>query len=308
MYQRASDRPHKQLIKQSILNTQNDFLHWSIGIYTGKDPFHLVPYQHNPILTKHQVTDYKAAFVADPFFLKKDDTYYLFFEVLNHATRKGDIALATSQDLENWTYQKVVLAEPFHLSYPYVFEWEGETYMIPETLGGQAIQLYKAENFPYQWKLDTQLIKGEFADPSIFYFADKWWIFTCTNYTNHDNLRLYFSDNLKGPYQEHPKSPIKQNDAQNSRPAGRVLVLKDKIIRFAQNCQDCYGESVNAFEIDHLTTEEYSEKPLPNNPFLATQEEGWNRAKTHHIDAQKMGEDFWVACVDGNDRSKKYRQ
>src|SRR5687767_12269213 len=122
----------------------NDLM-WSIGIYTGDSPFQLrAPANHvNPVLRNTDVTDVRAEFVADPFMLQKDERWYMFFEVLNHETQLGVIAVATSDDGFKWTYEQVVLSEAFHLSYPYVFEWKGDYYMTPETLGATAVCLYK---------------------------------------------------------------------------------------------------------------------------------------------------------------------
>jgi hypothetical protein len=36
-----------------------------------------------------------------------------------------------SRDAFSWTYQGVVLREQFHLSYPYVFRWNEEIFLIP---------------------------------------------------------------------------------------------------------------------------------------------------------------------------------
>src|SRR5215510_15561131 len=183
---------------------------WSIGIYTGESPFQLrAPASfHNPVLTSADVRDTPAEFVADPFMLQKDGRWYMFFEVLDRRTNLGAIALATSPDGLNWSYQQIVLAEPFHLSYPYVFEWQGEYFMIPETLGALAICLYKADVFPNRWSLYQKLFRGMHADPSILRFADLWWMFTCTEPYGPNILRLYFARDLEGPWKEHARSPI----------------------------------------------------------------------------------------------------
>ena len=31
-----------------------------------------------------------------------------------------------------WTHLGIVLDEPWHLSYPFLFRWEGQMYMMPE--------------------------------------------------------------------------------------------------------------------------------------------------------------------------------
>jgi hypothetical protein len=129
---------------------------WSIAIYRGPTPFQLQPAP--PVLTQHDVTDVPADFVADPFLLQHDNTWHLFFEVMNTTTQLGQIGLATSPDAHAWSYQSIVLKEPFHLSYPHVFGWQGEHYMLPETLNAGAVCLYKAFDFPFQWANIARLI------------------------------------------------------------------------------------------------------------------------------------------------------
>ena len=143
---------------------------WSIGIYTGDSPFqlHAPPQRHNPVLTRDAVSDIPAEFVADPFLVRGDGVWYMFFEVINRESGKGEIALAVSENCFDWRYQQRVLVEPFHLSYPYVFKWRDDYYMIPESLKGGAVRLYRALSFPASWSYVGPLFSGEWADPSIF--------------------------------------------------------------------------------------------------------------------------------------------
>jgi hypothetical protein len=274
---------------------------WSVGIYVGESPFKLLPAAHaqNPVLTAQDVTDTAAAFVADPFMLRSDDRWYMFFEVFNHQTYRGEIGLATSKDGWVWKYQQIVLKEPFHLSYPYVFAWQGEYYMVPETLELKAVQLYQAVTFPNKWSLAGRLVEGEFADPSIFRFENRWWLFACSTPHEHDSLRLYFADQLTGPWIEHPLSPIVEANDRIARPAGRVLVLGDKVIRHAQNCFPIYGAQVRAFEISELTPTTYHEKECDLSPIVSASGSGWNAIGMHHVDPHKISDGSWIACVDG---------
>lgn len=273
---------------------------WSIGIYTGNSPFELkADHRANPVLTAADVTDVAADFVADPFMLHSDGHWYMFFEVLERQTQPGVIALATSNDAFTWTYQQVVLKEPFHLSYPYVFAWQGVHYMIPETLGASALCLYKADTFPTRWSLKQKLIDGTHADPSIVRFADLWWMFTCPMPYEHDVLRLYFARDLEGPWKEHPRSPLITNDKRRARPAGRLVELDHHLVRFAQDCLPDYGTAVRAFEINDLTRDTYLEVECANSPVLSPSGEGWNAFGMHHVDAHRLDDGNWIACVDG---------
>jgi hypothetical protein len=274
---------------------------WSIGIYTGAVPFKFASPARveNPVLSYQSVTDVHADFVADPFMIRRDGVWLMFFEVMDAETGIGKIALATSADGLRWNYERVVLEEPFHLSYPYVFEWRGEYYMTPETLYPGAIQLYKAAPFPFSWIHAGAIIDGAHADPSPFHFAGRWWMFACSTPNTHDTLRLYFADDVLGQWHEHPVSPIVEHNRHVARPAGRVLVWGERVIRFAQDCDPYYGTRVRAFEVVELTPTNYSEKEHEQSPVLNPVGKGWNGQRMHHLDPHLLPSGEWLACVDG---------
>lgn len=274
---------------------------WSIGIYVGESPFHLNPAPGivNPVLTRDSVSDVAAKFVADPFMLNVSGVWHMFFEVMNRQTRKGEIGFATSANGLNWEYRQIVLTEPFHLSYPYVFEWNNDHYMIPEAFEPATVRLYKADYFPTRWSFAGVLVEEAGVDPSIFYFEDRWWMFTCSKPFRHDTLRLYFAENLMGPWVEHPASPIVKGNKENGRPAGRVVMVGDKVVRFAQDCVTRYGNHVRAFEVTELTTNYYAEKEHHDSPILKASGRGWNDLGMHHIDPHELALGNWIACVDG---------
>lgn len=283
-----------KLPKLSQRSVVTDQLRWSIGIYTGNSPYSLAPSSEFPVLTHESVTDVKASFVADPFFIRG----HMFFEVLRD-TDKGEIGLATSSNGYDWKYERIVLREDFHLSYPYVFEWQDAFFMIPETLGANAACLYRADEFPCNWTRVEKLIDGPCADPSIVRFNDLWWLFTCPFPYQHDTLRLHFSEELTGPWREHPQSPIIRGDKCRARPAGRLLVVNNKLIRFAQDCVPRYGTRVRAFDILELTTTTYVEAENAASPILQPTGNGWNAGGMHHVDAHQQPNGTWIACVDG---------
>jgi hypothetical protein len=124
-----------------------------------------------------------------------------------------------------------------------------------------------------------------------------WWLFTAS--TKSDTLRLYYASELCGPWIEHPKNPIVRGDANIDRPGGRILVLDGCVFRYAQDDEPVYGTQVRAFEITELTTINYEEKEVGENPILEASGAGWNRNGMHHIDPHQIDEDKWIATVDG---------
>jgi hypothetical protein len=274
---------------------------WSIGIYTGDTPFRLAapPGVANPVLSARDVTDVPAEFVADPFMIRSGGGWHMFFEVLNAARGQGEIGHATSPDGLRWTYRGIVLSEPFHLSYPYVFAWRGGVFMVPESLEPEEIRLYRADPFPHRWRYVKPLVRMRGADPSLCRFRRRWWLFVCPTPHRHDTLELYFAPDLEGPWTRHPRSPVVEGDARVARPAGRVLVRAGRVTRFAQDCLPRYGTQVRAFSVSQLTPEDYREAEHGASPVLRPAGAGWNGMRMHHLDAHPAPAGGWIACVDG---------
>jgi hypothetical protein len=276
---------------------------WSIGIYRGPTPLALAPQSPEPVLTARDVTDLDAAFVADPFMHHDGTRWSMFFEVLDRPLARGRIGLATSDDARRWRYERIVLAEPFHLSYPFVFAHGGEHFMLPETFEAAQIRLYRATRYPFEWTLDSVLVDGIIAvDASLLLHGGVWWMFACTAPKGHDVLRLWSADDPRGPWREHPSSPIVIGDRRIGRPAGRPVVIDGRVYRFAQDCTTDYGVCVRAIEITRLTHDEYEEREMPQ-PIVTGGPFAWNARRAHHLDAHRQPSTAgggWIACIDGD--------
>ncbi len=274
---------------------------WSIGIYRGQSPLALAPQSNEPVLTARDVTDLDACFVADPFMNFDGARWSMFFEVLERSVERGCIGLATSDDARRWRYEQIVLAEPFHLSYPFVFEHGGERFMVPETYQAAQIRLYRATQYPFEWTLDRVLIDEVVAvDASLLFHDGAWWMFACTAPKGHDALRLWSAPDPRGPWSEHPSSPIVDGDKRIGRPGGRPLIIDGRLYRFAQDCAADYGAFVRAVEITRLSERDYGERELAQ-PAVVAGPFAWNARRAHHLDAHRHN-GRWIACVDGDAR------
>jgi hypothetical protein len=278
---------------------------WSIGMYAGRSPLALRPLPGNPVLTAADVTDAPAEFVADPFLVRRGSAWHLFFEVLDRGTGRGAIGWATGRPGQGghgprWRYQRIVLRESFHLSYPCVFASGDEVYMTPETCEAGAVRLYRAVDFPSRWQAVAELVGGRLADPTPFCAAGRWWMFACPAPETHDALRLYTAEAVTGPWREHPASPIVSGDPGRARPAGRpVRDGRGGWLRFAQDCATSYGRRVRALRITELGPDRYAERLCPGGPALAPGTAGWNAHRAHHLDAHRLADGSWIACADG---------
>lgn len=269
--------------------------------HVGQEPFVFVPHEgaDNPVLTAEDVTDVEdCKFVADPFLFYEDGTWYIFLEVSAQYWVETDIAYATSEDALNWTYQRIVLDEPFCQSYPLVFKWNGEYYMIT-CHGTDDVRLYTTDSFPDGWfRLETLLEGYCFGDPSILRYDGMWWLLS----SSHGMFDTYLHDStsLVEPacWQEHPMSPVVLDDLSKARCGGRPIVFDhDRIIVYKQKCDVCYGEQVRGFEIDVLTKTEYAEHEIAESPILVPSGSGWNTDGMHQLSPWWTGQ-RWIAAVD----------
>ncbi|MDR0231289.1 MAG: glycosyl transferase [Dysgonamonadaceae bacterium] len=202
--------------------------------------------------------------IADPFLFAHNNELYLFYEEQIDLYGKGVIKMIKTSDLEHWSKPEVVLEEAFHLSYPNVFTIGTEIFMMPETGYDNSIKLYKPNVDLTAWKpYKTLLTRKQFKDSSIIYYESKYYLFT-TDYTEKANiLRLYYSSSIDEEWIEHPKSPI-ATDSNTGRCAGSLFFYQDKLYRPCQRCKPQYGAGADIYQVDTLTTVDYSERKIVN--------------------------------------------
>jgi hypothetical protein len=89
---------------------------------------------------------------ADPFLVARDGRTYCFVEDYVQRTGRGHItALKVGKD--GVEELGPALVEPFHLSFPFVFEYDGSFFMCPETQEARQIRIYRGTEFPLKWEL-----------------------------------------------------------------------------------------------------------------------------------------------------------
>ena len=257
------------------------------------------------VLRPEDIFDRNTDVIADPFLICHENGWYMFMEVLNKARDHGEIGVATSADGHTWKYGGIVLTETFHLSFPFVFKEGNDIWMIPETARTKSIRLYRAVDFPYKWTYEKTLLEGKkYTDTSLVRSNGMFWLFSCCNQSR--DLLLYHSNTLLGPWHPHRQTPIIYDQPGKARCAGRVVSYKNKLIRFAQDCELVYGRSVSAFAIDIMDTIEYRETPYLESPVLEGSGQGWNAEGMHHLDLHPLGKDRYMAAVDGYSNMKVY--
>jgi hypothetical protein len=206
------------------------------------------------------------SFWADPFVIKKENDHFIFFEECSYPEWKGRLAVMKINAEGVCSEKKVVLEKHYHLSYPFLFEMNGNYYLIPESSANRTVDLYHCKEFPYEWEFLKCLLSGVvLQDSTLFFYQETWWLFATTKNssgsTSNDLLMIYYcSDIFSGNWQSHAGNPV-ITDVSNCRPAGKIFMEDGKIFRPAQNnASRQYGYSIKINEIEILNPTEYKEK------------------------------------------------
>lgn len=203
-------------------------------------------------------------FWADPCVVSRNGMYYIFIEELIYRENKGFISVIEMDGKGNWSGPTKVLEQPYHLSYPFVFEYDGSFYMVPETKANKTIELYKCVEFPSKWEKHKVLMNDVNAvDATLFHHGDKWWMFVNIvenrGASTHDELFLFYADTpLSEKWISHPMNPV-ISDARRARPAGGIFEHNGRIYRPSQIMLHRYGWGFNINEILVLSETDYVE-------------------------------------------------
>jgi hypothetical protein len=201
---------------------------------------------------------------ADPFVFDRDGSTYLFFEDVRGAS-PGRIVVAEVGDAGFRSKPMPCLVLEHHVSYPFVFEDDGVTYLLPESSAGRTVDLYRATRFPFEWELERTLLDEISAvDPTLVRHDGRWWLFVgvfTRGASPSEELALFHAQSLADEWTPHPENPIVA-DVRCARPAGPVFRVGDDLVRPAQDSSHGYGSSISLRRIVALTPERYREEPL----------------------------------------------
>eukprot|EP01084_Bolivina_argentea_P154981 270131_1 len=264
---------------------------------------HYQIYSCNDIMNKNKSLN--ITFIADPFLHIINDNdntvkWYLFYELKNVLSGKGEIGVSLSNDNGNsWQFLGIILVEKFHLSYPNIITIPNDNniYMIPETNEDESVRIYMStkKDFPFNWRLNRKKLVSlntKWADTCVVFHKRRYYIFT-TN-TIQESLHIFYTDLnstfIQSNWHSHVMNPLYAKISAYFRSAGNPYYNKNtgKLYRFTQESNDFYGVKVHIFVITKLKTDEYKET------FINTIEPstlGTNIKRIHHLNVHhlKMG-------------------
>lgn len=205
-------------------------------------------------------------FWADPFPLRRDGRWWVFFEEYRFAEGRGHLR-ALELDPEAGASPSVpVLEAPFHLSHPVLFEWEGELYLLPEAATTGQVRAWRCTGFPGRWEPGPVLLEDVAGlDPTLHREGDRWWLFANLAPPGashgHDALHLFHAPSPLGPWEPVAENPVKV-DARSARPAGSLFRWRGDLYRPGQDCGPRYGHAIVLHRVRRLDPEGYREEAV----------------------------------------------
>jgi hypothetical protein len=194
-------------------------------------------------------------FYADPFPISWQGRDYMFFEDLDHKTQKGIISVVEFDEDGRPGPAIPVLEEPWHLSYPFLIEANGEIWMIPEASQSGEITIYRARNFPWTWERHQTLVSNiEAADATITAHGGRLWMFAVARQGiggYSDTLAIWTATDLFGPWEPHVANPVLVDD-RTARPAGAFVIRGGQLMRPVQDCRKGYGAALSLARVTKL--------------------------------------------------------
>jgi hypothetical protein len=238
-------------LQQKVLSTLAEQWVMAFRRRDSQDPFTIVDPPAN-------------CFYADPFLAEQDGSTFVFFENYSYGEGKGSISCAELR-ATGIGEPRTVLAGPDHLSYPSLFQWRGEWFMVPETGARRRVEIWRARRFPDEWALETVAIDGvDACDATVCEHDGRWWMFVTlcvAGGPRADEVSLFHADTPLGPWRAHRANPV-ISDAAHARPAGALYRDGAALIRPSQDARGGYGHAITLSRVDRLTPREYRETPI----------------------------------------------
>lgn len=246
-------------IKYSIFGIRYNC--WTL--YIGKGDFlNAVLFRLKPVILP------KSEYWADPFIFRHQNIDFIFFENYSYITKKGKITCGKIQGNQLVDITDVLDLE-YHLSYPFIFEEDGDVFLMPETSDNNRLEVYKCVDFPNKWELYATAFEGEKVVDAHFYTDgnNQRWLFinkmADLAAPADSELYIYKVDSLKlNNLEPHTQNPVIIN-SETARNGGSIFKYKDGVYRPSQrNIEAVYGRALNINKIEELTLHNYSESTV----------------------------------------------
>lgn len=234
---------------------------WNIG-FVEKNISDIILDDNSRLNVKWVNHNYQDRFFADPFILDSNENEIkVLVEEYPYFRKKGIISLLiVDRKNLNLLSRKVVLEQPFHMSYPYIQrDCNDISWIAPEASMSGCLYRYKMNPKSHVLEDQKLLLNEPVLDSTIIEYNEMFWLF-CTKRGEDSNKKLYiyYSNSPEGPWTSHIKNPV-INDGTIARPAGYMVKVNNVIYRIVQKNDNSYGEAINITKIKELSTTDFKE-------------------------------------------------
>src|SRR5262245_1013724 len=123
---------------------------WAIAVRTRKEAEAGADFRFLPV--------HRDRFYADPILFTAAGRHALFFEDYRYSARKAVISTCTLSADGSFGEVRTCLERRHHLSYPFVFDWQDNVFMVPESGDAGRLEIYRSVEFPWRWELEGRLL------------------------------------------------------------------------------------------------------------------------------------------------------
>ena len=233
---------------------------WKVGLRRGATPFGSTP-EGTSLDGFRWIDPPPGHFWADPFVIERAGGTFLLFEDYEYARGFGSIRGAEVHADGTLGALFTCLDPGRHLSFPFVFVRDGETFMMPESLSDATVTLYRARRFPDDWVVEKVLFRGNAVDTTVWDEGGRFYFFPTLHDWDDRGMKtmLFTAESLTGEWRLHPANPV-SSDVRHARNAGAIFRRHGRLFRPSQDCGPGYGHGLNLEEIVTLSEDRYEER------------------------------------------------
>ena len=260
------------------------------GLHRAPQEHYRVFAQISPEVPVIEIRAPRGSYFADPFPWMHNGQPWLFVEEFRYRENAGRlVALPLADEAVARVAHPLRVADG-HLSFPFLFAYGGELFLLPESSQARTVDLYVCEQFPDRWRLQRRLLVDvDAADSVLVRHADRWWLFTSVRDSRDQprHLAIFHTDDLlTGEWQSHPinaKHLYADRTYGTGRCAGGIVPLTDGTLLRPVHCsQRYYGEGTKLMRIEALTPDVFSEFEFSGEHPLGERIAHWS---PHHLAA-----------------------
>lgn len=230
------------MLKQYLVKTLSEF--WNIG-FVEDDLGTIINSQR--LNVKWMVHDYKDRWFADPYILYYDcNEIIVLVEEFSYSSRKGRIArLVIGRKDYRLRDMKIVLEEPTHLSFPFIFRKENNIFVIPENFHSNSLKYYKFNPNGDKLAYCGTIIDKPLTDATLVTMLDGKHYILSTSYPSPNGSQLsVFSLNANTMKADENPIQIISFESNIARNAGAIFTINGVMYRPAQDCNGGYGKGI----------------------------------------------------------------